>query len=238
MKLVLASLLVGLLGALSFASVAAQPDSPSAPASQTVDDLVGDWTMNFTSPALTDVTMTCTAHIDHSPRGLLMWFRCPELATGDTYILPHIDSGDDGSYAFAGGVPIAYDANGAPANILTVAADEIEADHLAGRWEIDQYIGGPFEADRATFQWGDADCSGEVNILDALLILQFSLHRADQPVFLPCYYLSDMNLSGFVEPRDAFLVMDVAAGFGIRAPAFVGFDDGFCRDHYDLCRGR
>ena len=51
---------------------------------------------------------------------------------------------------------------------------------------------------------GDADCSGEVNSIDALLILQFD---ASLTPSLPCLVAADANKDGGVDSIDAALVL-------------------------------
>ena len=56
---------------------------------------------------------------------------------------------------------------------------------------------------------GDADCSGSVDALDALVVLQFG---AGLLGFLACLAEADANLSGAVDAIDATLILQFIAG--------------------------
>ena len=65
-------------------------------------------------------------------------------------------------------------------------------------------------------EFGDVDCSGVVDAVDGLLILQFS---AGILAALPCEPAGDVNLDGAVDTVDAALVLQLQAGLIDALPA-------------------
>lgn len=75
---------------------------------------------------------------------------------------------------------------------------------LADQWPLD--VAAPLAA--AESELGDADCDGEVNSIDALLVLQ--LHAGLTPT-LPCPGAGDVNGDGRVDSVDAALILQLDA---------------------------
>ena len=61
----------------------------------------------------------------------------------------------------------------------------------------------------AKVQPGDVDCSGEVNSIDALFVLQFD---AALIVSLPCPVAGDVNEDGMTNSGDAAVILQWIAG--------------------------
>lgn len=59
---------------------------------------------------------------------------------------------------------------------------------------------------------GDADCSGAVNVYDALWVLHYDVGNVR---FLPCPEAADTDLSGRVDSIDALIDLQVDAGLVI-----------------------
>lgn len=60
-----------------------------------------------------------------------------------------------------------------------------------------------------SFLIGDADCSSEMNSIDAALVLQFEAGLLES---LPCEFQADVNADGTIDSRDALLILQTTAG--------------------------
>ena len=58
-------------------------------------------------------------------------------------------------------------------------------------------------------QHGDADCSGDVDAVDAIYILQYEAHLLDE---IPCHDNADVNKDDEINSIDAILVLQMQAG--------------------------
>ena len=56
---------------------------------------------------------------------------------------------------------------------------------------------------------GDADCSGDVDAVDAIYILQYEAHILDE---IPCHDNADVNKDDEINSIDAILVLQMQAG--------------------------
>ena len=187
----LAVALPALAAAFVFAFLRTQAGTPAI-------DISGDCNLLLEG----NLIASCELQIEQSGDQLSGTWSCSTFGDG-TYTGVLIEDVGETSFELDGqieGYPFAAEGTVAP-----------DASSATGTWSSDLGFSGTFLAHRkpAATPVGDANCSDEVDSIDAALILQLNAGLLDD---LACEGSADVNGDGRVDSIDALLVLQFVAG--------------------------
>ncbi len=182
------------------------------PSTSANGDVSGEWYLVLRHPDVPDYTGRCLAFVIQNGTGLNARFVC-----GNEYDLrPESFAKMTGSVQDQQKVfTLMQDLGLGDLFQFTITISQ-DGTAGSGTWTSPHVTGpGTIVAARTTERWGDADCSGAVDSVDALLLLQRIARVVSS---LDCGGFGDANVDGDLDARDAALILQREAGLIPRLP--------------------